>query len=183
VIVSTDDEEIALVSRECGAEVPFVRPPELSNDHVGTADVIAHALAYLRNEGTLVSAACCLYATAPFMRKEDVYSAATVLHTGGWQYVFSATTFASPVFRAFREVEDGGLGMLFPEHYGTRSQDLPEVLHDAGQFYWGTPDAWLSKANVFDKWSTVVRVPRWRVQDIDTEEDWARAESMVSYSL
>lgn len=180
VIVSTDDAEISRVARDFGAEVPFVRPPELSDDHAGTADVIAHAVKYLVDEGAALSAVCCIYATAPFIRPEDLERGLTLLEAGTMQYVFSATTFDAPIFRSFRNKVEGGLEMLFPEHYDTRSQDLPEALHDAAQFYWGRPQAWLEKTKVFDRFSAVVNIPRWRVQDIDTEEDWARAESMTA---
>jgi len=181
VIVSTDDEAIARVARHFGAEVPFKRPPELSNDHVGLTDVIAHATEYLQNQGAMLGAVCCVYATAPFIRQEDLKEGLTVLEAGEWHYVFSATTYAYPIFRSFRQDPAGGLEMFFPEHFKSRSQDLPEALHDAGQFCWGRPHAWVSRARVFDKFSGVVQIPRWLVQDIDTDEDWARAESMASY--
>jgi pseudaminic acid cytidylyltransferase len=179
VIVSTDDEEIANVGREYGAEVPFIRPSELADDHIGTTEVIAHAVEQLRSRGADLSAVCCIYATAPFIRKEDLAYGLAILEGGSWQYVFSATTYASPIFRSFQKNQGGGLRMFFPEHFNTRSQDLPEAMHDAGQFYWGRPQAWLDKVRIFDVNSTVVTIPRWRVQDIDTEEDWARAESMA----
>jgi N-acylneuraminate cytidylyltransferase len=181
VIVSTDDEEIARVARSCGAEAPFRRPAELSDDQTATTEVISHAISWLQNQGVSLTAVCCIYATAPFIRQDDLKQALAILEAGNWQYVFAATTFAFPVFRSFQKSAESGLGMLYPEHFNTRSQDLPEVLHDAGQFYWGRPQAWLDHARVFDKWSTVVTIPRWRVQDIDTEEDWLRAELMSHY--
>ena len=181
LIVSTDDEEIAQVARQFGAEVPFLRPEELSDDHTGTTEVIAHAIEYLQSQGATLSGVCCIYATAPFIRQEDLKEGLAVLEAGNWKYVFSATTFAFPIFRSFRKNAEGGLEMFFPEHFTTRSQDLPEALHDAGQFYWGRPQAWLDHTRIFDKWSTAVIIPRWRVQDIDTEEDWLRAELMSNY--
>lgn len=181
VIVSTDDAEIMQVARQYGAEAPFTRPDELSGDHAGTAEVIGHAIDFLRAEGSRVSAVCCIYPTAPFLDREDLRQGLSMLEAGELQYVFAATTYAYPIYRSFREKPTGGLEMLFPEHLLTRSQDLPEVLHDAGQFYWGRADAWANYSNVFGDLTTVVRIPRWRVQDIDTEEDWIRAESMASY--
>jgi len=178
VIVSTDDEEISRVARDFGAEVPFVRPEELSNDHAGTTEVVAHAINWLQGRGAHLSAVCCMYATAPFIRQEDVKQALAMLERGNWQYVFPAATFSAPVFRSFQKNAGGGLEMLFPEHFTTRSQDLPEVLHDAGQFYWGRPRAWLEDLRIFDATSTVLPIPRFRVQDIDTLEDWERAEEM-----
>ena len=181
VVVSTDDAEISAVAREFGAEVPFIRPAALADDYCGTTEVIAHAVEMLKTEGASPSMVCCIYPTAPFMRAEDLEEGQRLVETGKWRYVFSATHFAAPVYRAFGNNADGGVTMLFPEHFATRSQDLPEVLHDAGQFYWGTPAAWLSRATVFDSTSTVVRIPPWRVQDIDTEEDWRRAEAMAMH--
>ena len=125
IVVSTDDEEVAKISREIGAEVPFMRPAELSDD------------------------------------------------------VFSATTFGYPIFRAIEQQADGKLRMFFPEYFLSRSQDLPEAIHDAGQFYWGLPGAWLENKQIFDRWSSVVMLPRWRVQDVDTPEDWERAEILA----
>jgi N-acylneuraminate cytidylyltransferase len=179
VVVSTDDDEIAEVARQFGAEVPFQRPPELSDDHSGTTEVIAHAVRWLKDDGTDVTAACCIYATAPFIREADLAAALAKLESGAWQYVFSATTFAFPIFRSFRMTAADGVEMFYPQHFATRSQDLPEALHDAGQFYWGRVNAWLNNARFFEAESTVLTIPRWRVQDIDTLEDWERAEVMM----
>ena len=181
IVVSTDDPQIAEVARQYGAEVPFVRPAELSNDHAGTTAVIAHAVDWLQQQGASISAACCLYATAPFARADDLRQALQVLEAGDWLYVFPVTSYAFPIFRSVRLDDGRRVEMFFPEHFATRSQDLPEALHDAGQFYWGRPQAWLSQARIFDRHSTAITLPRWRVQDIDTEEDWRRAELMASH--
>ena len=181
VIVSTDDDEIAELARHHGAEVPFSRPRELADDYTGTTAVIGHAVGWLRDHGfDGISSVCCIYPTAPFLRTIDLKRALKLLESGSWRYVFAATTFPSPIFRSFQMKADGGLKMFFPEQFNTRSQDLPQALHDAGQFYWGTPEAWLGGEKMFDRWSTAVLVPRWRVQDIDTEEDWKRAESLLA---
>jgi len=181
VIVSTDDDQIATIAKKHGAEVPFRRPAEISGDYAGTTAVVSHAISWLTSQGHKLSAVCCIYATAPFIDKEDIREGLKILEAGNWQYVFSATSFAYPIFRSFRKNGVDGLEMFFPEHLGTRSQDLPEALHDAGQFYWGRPEAWLNDARIFDRHSNVVNIPRWRVQDIDTKEDWIRAEAMLGY--
>lgn len=178
VIVSTDDNEIAQVAREYGADVPFVRPPELSDDYTGTTDVVAHAVQFLQRAHSL-TAVCCIYATAPFIDRDDLARGCSLLESGDWQYVFSATTFAFPIFRSFRVTATHAVQMFFPEHFHTRSQDLPEAMHDAGQFYWGRPQAWLERRRIFDEGSTIVAIPRWRTQDIDTAEDWHRAEALA----
>lgn len=183
VIVSTDDEEIASVASDLGADVPFLRPPELADDFTGTTEVMAHAVDWSQREWTTdLSAACCIYPTAPFIYVDDLEKGLALLESGDWQFVFSAATFASPIFRSFEMNDDGGLKMFYPEQFETRSQDLPEALHDAGQFYWGRPEAWLANKRIFEKYSSVVQIPRWRVQDIDTEEDWLRAECIATFT-
>ena len=176
IIVSTDDAEIAEVAKHWGAEVPFMRPAELSNDYAGTTEVIAHATQWAINRGWPVTAVCCIYATAPFVQVEDIKRGWETLGSGDWAYVFTATNYAAPIFRAFQKIADGGIEMFFPEHFSTRSQDLPTALHDAGQFYWGRPSAWIESKQIFDRHSMPIVIPRWRVQDIDTQEDWERAE-------
>ncbi len=179
VIVSTDDEEIATIARDLGAEVPFIRPAQLADDRAGTTEVMAHAVGWLNASGAAPSVACCVYATAPFMRGEDLQRALTLLEAGNWQYVFAAAGYAAPIFRSFRQLPDGGVEMFFPEHFHSRSQDLPRALYDAAQFYWGRPQAWLAGLRVFDRHSALVEIPSWCVQDIDTEEDWGRAERLA----
>lgn len=176
IVVSTDDDEIAEVAEAYGAEVPFRRPIELSDDHTGTTPVIAHALNWALEAGRSVDAVCCLYATAPFVTLTDMRVGLERLSSRNWSFCFTATTFASPIFRSFREAEDGGVEMFFPNHFDTRSQDLPQGLHDAGQFYWGTPEAWISGKRIFERHSSPLIIPRWRVQDIDNLDDWSRAE-------
>jgi N-acylneuraminate cytidylyltransferase len=178
IIVSTDDEEIAHVAVQCGAETPFRRPAALSDDYADTVEVVAHATQWLLDHGCSISAVCCIYATAAFLQKNDLARGLQVLENGDWAYVFSATDYASSIFRAFRNFDAGGIEMFFPEHYDKRSQDLPRAFHDAAQFYWGRPESWIDRRWLFDRHSSVVTVPRWRVQDIDTEDDWDRAELM-----
>lgn len=179
IVVSTDDEEIAEVARMWGAEVPFMRPDELSNDYAATTAVIAHATQWVLDQGFDVAAVCCIYATAPFVHTDDLGRGWDALNSGDWDYAFTVTDFAAPIFRSFKQTAEGGVEMFFPEHFGTRSQDLPVALHDAGQFYWGRPAAWLEGRRIFDRRSVPVIIPRWRVQDIDTPEDWARAEILA----
>ena len=179
IIVSTDDAEIAYVAKLWGADDPFIRPAELSNDFAGTTEVIAHATQWAQDQGWSPEAVCCIYATAPFVRQDDIQRGFDALRSGPWAYAFTATEFAAPIFRAFKQLEAGGIEMFFPEHFTTRSQDLLMALHDAGQFYWGRPDAWRSGARIFDRHSIPVLIPRWRVQDIDTVDDWVRAEMLA----
>ncbi len=183
IIVSTDDAEIAEVAKQWGAEVPFMRPEELSNDYAGTTPVIAHATQWALDQGIDIEAVCCIYATAPFVQTDDLKRGWDALDSGDWDYAFTVTDFASPIFRSFKQTTEGGIEMFFPEHFATRSQDLPVALHDAGQFYWGRPTAWLEGKRIFDRHSKPVVIPRWRVQDIDTQDDWERAEILAPIIL
>lgn len=176
VIISTDDAEIADVARAHGAEVPFMRPTELSDDHTGTIPVVAHAVEWMGQHVGHVDFACCLYATAPFVQTQDLRQGLDMLQRSGAQYAFSVTSYAFPIQRAIRIRADERVEMLNPEHFNTRSQDLEEVFHDAGQFYWGLSNAWLNHVPIFSHDSVPVRLPRERVQDIDNPEDWVVAE-------
>lgn len=178
VIVSTDDAEIAEVARQHGATVPFMRPADLSDDHTGTIPVIRHAVEWFNAQGRAVEQVCCLYATAPFVRVEDIQRGLKILDETGSDYTFSVTSYPFPIQRAIRITEQGRVEMFNPEHFNTRSQDLEEAYHDAGQFYWGRASAWLQGEMIFGPDSAPVLLPRHRVQDIDTPEDWLRAEWM-----
>ena len=182
IIVSTDDEEIAAVAKKWGAEAPFMRPAELSNDFTATIPVIAHAVEWAQGQGWKIDAACCIYATAPFVRPADIKKSLDLLNSGDWAYSFTATDYAAPIFRSFKMTSLGGVEMFYPEYFTTRSQDLPSAFHDAGQFYWGRPAAWLEGKIFFAPHSKPLTIPRWRVQDIDSAEDWIRAE-MIAASI
>lgn len=176
IIVSTDDSEIAHIARQLGAEIPFMRPAALSDDYTGTIPVIRHAVEWLNQNDAPVEYACCIYATAPFILPEDLKQGLQLIKESGSSYAFSVTSYAFPIQRAVRITKNGRVAMFNPEHFQTRSQDLEEAWHDAGQFYWGTADAWCEQRAIFGEDSLPVRLPRHRVQDIDTAEDWNRAE-------
>lgn len=176
ILVSTDDKEIAEVALKWGAEVPFLRPHELSDDHAGTTPVIAHAIIWQQEHGEAPTEVCCIYATAPFVLAEDIQHGLNVLEKTAAGYAFSVTSYPFPIQRAIRITTSDRVEMFNPEHFNTRSQDLEEAYHDAGQFYWGRAAAWLTGKPIFSLDAVPVVLPRHRVQDIDTPEDWVRAE-------
>lgn len=176
VIVSTEDEEIAEVARSFGADVPFMRPANLADDYTGADSVVIHALTHCQEQGQQVDAACCIYATSPFTTVEDLLRGYEVLQAA--PAAFTVTNFAAPPFWALKQDDQGRMAMLDPEYSDVRSQDLPELFHDTGQIYWGTSEFLLS-GNDFQAGSAVgIQVPRYRTQDIDSMDDWARAEIM-----
>jgi len=180
IIVSTDDQEIADVALKYGAEVPFLRPEKVSDDHATTMDVMQHALSWCDDEGWNVKLVCCIYATAPFMTPESLQQGLKMLGSDNVDYAFSATTFPFPIQRAIALNAQGRVSMFSPEYANTRSQDLPEAYHDAGQFYWGKAQAFIEGKAFFAEHSKAILLPRKRVQDIDTEEDWELAEALFA---
>lgn len=177
VVVSTDDAEIADVARANGAHVPFMRPVELADDFTGTAAVIAHALQQL----PAFEYACCVYATAPLLQTRFLRQGLELLEQyPDKSFAFSVTDFGFPVQRALTLDGQGALTALYPEFRNTRSQDLPAAFQDAGQFYWGRSEAWLRGEVLYSPASLPVILPRYLVQDIDTVEDWKRAEYLYA---
>lgn len=178
IIVSTDDPEISAVARQLGAESPFTRPANLADDHTGTAPVIAHAIAWQNDNGDKVDEVCCIYATAPFIMVDDLQRGLEILRETAADFAFSVTNYAAPIQRALRMREDQRIEMFDPRQFNTRSQDLEMAWHDAGQFYWGRAEAWLSGKPLFGTHAAAVPLPRHRVQDIDSLEDWVLAERL-----
>lgn len=178
IVVSTDDPEIAAVAQAEGAEVPFLRPADLSGDHAATVPVIAHAVSALGVQPSLP--VCCLYATAPFVQAADLAEGARLLAEGA-SYAMAVTRYDYPIQRALRrDPADGSVRMIDPAQMLVRSQDLEPAWHDAGQFYWALAATWTAGAPVFGPGARGVALPAFRVVDIDTSEDWTRAEALFA---
>lgn len=184
VVVSTDCKEISQLAVSCGAEVPFMRPAALSDDFTPTLPVVRHAINSLGLPSNGNLSVCCLYATAPMIQVSDLQASLRKLSASDLDFVFPVTTFPFPIFRALQRQAAGEgsnenlMQMIWPEHELTRSQDLPEAYHDAGQFYWGTGWAWMNCERIYSARTAGHLIPRFRVQDLDTVEDWQRAEAM-----
>ena len=180
IIVSTDDIEIAEIAKKWGADVPFIRPKKLSDDYTGTIPVINHAIDLLSiRSGEEIKQVCCIYATAPFLLSKYIKEGLNKLIQLNCNYAFSATSYDFPLQRAFKVCGDH-IEMLNPEAFNTRSQDLEEYYHDAGQFYWGTPKSWKEGKSFFSGNSIPIILPKYLVQDIDNQDDWKRAELMYA---
>lgn len=178
IIVSTDDTEIAKVANSFGAKTPFFRPKSLANDYIPTIPVIKHAIEWFDEQGQFPSEVCCLYATAPFVQAESIRKAYKKMRKEKAEYCFTATSFPFPIQRAIKLTTENRIEMFYPKQFETRSQDLEEGYHDAGQFYWGKAKAFKQQKPFFSKSATPYFLPRYLVQDIDTFEDWKRAELM-----
>lgn len=175
VIVSTDDPEIEATARAAGAEVPFVRPVDLSDDMTPTVPVVAHAVQHCISTGWEVTHACCIYPCTPLLAIEDLKGALDLLLSRNADFVYPVSEYAHPIQRAMRMRQSGQMEFLEPKHELTRTQDLETTFHDAGQFYWGTSTAWLAHKRMHSS-GHGYPIPHWRVVDIDADDDWVRAE-------
>lgn len=177
IIVSTDDEEIAKVATKYGANIPFIRPKELSDDFTGTGAVINHTIEYLKQNGEEFDFICTIYATAPLLDKKYLIEGFEKLKNSTARNAFSCTSMPFPIQRTFKITKNERCEMFWPENFTKRSQDLEEAYQDAGQFYWTNLNI-KSDDIIFGKDSIPIILPRYLVQDIDTIEDWERAEIM-----
>ena len=167
IIVTTDDDEIASIAKQHGAQVPFKRPAELSDDHTATVPVIAHAITACQKLGWIIDKVCCIYPCVPFMKESDIAAGLNKLVQTKKDFVFPITTFPSAIQRALRQLSNGDIVPFYPEFAITRTQDLEPAFYDAGQFYWGQAEAWLSD-KVVHQHGVGFGIPSWRVIDIDT---------------
>jgi pseudaminic acid cytidylyltransferase len=181
IIVSTDDEEIADIAKTYGAEVPFMRPAELADDFTGTVPVIAHAINTCQGMGWHIDKVCCIYPGNPFLQEIDLVSALKFLEINNAKYVFPIATYPSAIQRALRQLPDGNVQPFYQEYTSSRTQDLEPAYFDAGQFYWGSSETWL-EGKIIHQNALGLVIPEWRVVDIDTQDDWIRAE-MIYVSL
>ena len=177
VIVSTDDEEIAAISIKWGAETPFSRPAELADDLTPTVPVIAHAVKACLDNAWEVKSACCIYPCAPFLQVDDLIIAFDLLQKNNADFVYPVTEYAHPIQRAMRQLPGGQMQFISPENELTRTQDLEKSYHDSGQFYWGRASAWLEHRRMHTD-GLGMTIPSWRVVDIDSMDDWKRAEDI-----
>jgi len=181
IIVSTDSSKIATIAKKCGAEVPFKRPEFLANDHTSGGPVMAHAIKFLIKKGYEFENVCCVYAPNPLLQITDLKKGYNKIKSKRFSYVFAATPYVFPFFRSFTFSQKEGVKMIFYKNYKKRSQDLKQIMCDAGQFYWGNKNTWLKEKVIFNKNSDIVIVPKWRYQDLDTLDDWKRAEVISKF--
>jgi pseudaminic acid cytidylyltransferase len=177
IIVSTEDEEIAEIARKYGAETPFSRPVELADDLTPTVPVIAHAIKTCLDKGCEVEYACCIYPCAPFLKADDLIVAFNLLYKNNVDFVYPVAEYAHPIQRAMRQLSNGQMQFINSENELTRTQDLEKLFHDSGQFYWGKTSAWLEHKKMHTD-GIGMTIPSWRVVDIDSINDWLRAENL-----
>ena len=180
IIVSSDDEEILAIAEAYKGVTPLLRPAALADDYASTTSVVGHAIELQTDLGQKPSFICCLYPTAAFVSIDDLRTGLESIARNFSDFVVPVTTFEYPIQRALALNTSGFLEMVDSDQYGKRSQDLEPRLHDAGQFYWGTVNAWLSGKPILHSNSVPIIIPRYRCSDIDTMEDWYQAELLFT---
>lgn len=175
IIVTTDDEEIATIAQEFGAQTPFIRPSELANDSAPTQPVISHAILSCANIGMIDDYICCIYPCAPFLSKKDLTNGLATLKENKEKFVYPVAEYTHPAQRAMLRSNNGEISFLHPENELVRTQDLPKTYHDTGQFYWGTSSSWQSDKKMHANGIGII-VNQSSLIDIDTPDDWKRAE-------
>jgi len=175
VIVSSDDPEIIEVSNKWGAKTPFLRPECLADDLTPTVPVIAHAVKECQKLGWSVNYVCCIYPGVPFLQVDDLIKAYGILNNTKVDFVYPVAEYSHPIQRAMRQLPSGQMEFMDSVNELTRTQDLEVTFHDAGQFYWGRASAWLERKKMHSDGVGMV-IPNWRVVDIDSFDDWTRAE-------
>jgi N-acylneuraminate cytidylyltransferase len=175
VMVSTDDNEIAEIAKQYGANVPFFRSPQTANDYANIGEVIEEVLTQYQNQGKVFDNVCCLLATAPFIKPERLYEAYQLMLNKKYDSVFPIVRFSYPIQRALR-LQNENVSMFQPENFAKRSQDLEPAYHDSGQFYWMKVEAFMKQKRFFAQNTGAISRPEPEVQDIDNEEDWKLAE-------
>ncbi len=183
IIITTDSSKIQNISKKAGAKIYFTRPKNLSNDHVGTFEVINHTINFLKNrDGKYPKYVCCVYPSSILLNKKDLISSYKKIKENFWNFVISVTSFGHPPQRGLK-INNGKITMIDKKNYKTRTQDLKKIYHDAGQFYWGTTKSWLKKKFIFSKKSFGHKLPRYRAIDLDDMEDLNLLKKVYSSSF
>lgn len=176
VMVSTDDEEISAVSKRYGAEVPFFRSKENSDDFAGTAAVLIEVLQEYKKDNVEFEFGCCIYPTAPFVTAHLLTQAYKLLIEKKIDTIFPVVPYSSPIQRALTLDDHNKVSMIYPENYLKRSQDFEKTFHDAGQFYWFESRKLIRYKRLWTSNSNALVLSPFQVQDIDNQEDWELAE-------
>ncbi len=176
VMVSTEDSEIAGIAERYGAEVPFLRSAQTADDYATTAEVLMEVFAQYKSIGRQFQSACCIYPTAPFITAQKLRRAMALLEEENTDSVIPVTAFSFPPMRGMY-IRKGKLQYHHPEYAIRRSQDIETMYHDCGQFYCFKTESLLKEKKLVTEHTRALIMPEQEVQDIDTLEDWAIAET------
>jgi pseudaminic acid cytidylyltransferase len=174
IILTTDDNQIKKTGEQLGFDYIISRPSNLADNYTPTKPVVEHAIRVLKKKFK-IKYACCVYPCNPFLNSLDLKKSFNILKKNKNKFVFPITEYMHPVQRAFKLAKKNILIFFSKKYELTRTQDLVKSYHDAGQFYWGSVNNWLSKKKMHSN-GIGLPIPKWRVVDIDNLQDWKRAE-------
>ena len=176
IIVSTNSNKILNHAKKLGAKNSFLREESISDDNTGILDVMADAADKMMEKyNKKIKYLCCIFAASPLIQFQDLRKGYYEIKKNKFDYVFSATNYSYPIERSFK-IKRNQIKMINKNNYKKKSQFFDETYHDAGQFYFGKINSWLNKKIIFNNRSKIIKLPNWRVQDIDVKDDWKRAE-------
>lgn len=184
IFVSTDDTEIAKVSRAWGAEVPYLRPASLADDYALAHKAAREMLEWAIAEHGSIPAFCHLYPTAPMLTASVLKQGMELIRQDKFGFAMTVTRVNIPLYQILEQKADGGLSPVFPEDkFIMRSQDMPDAYIDAGQAYFFKTVRFLNQEIAIADDLAPVVLPSENAIDIDTEEDWTQAEQMFKSLL
>ena len=183
IMVSTDDTEIAKLAQSFGAKIPFMRSKINADDIATVADAVIEVLKYYSSKGEIPKNICCLFPTAPLIKHSSLIEAYQMLSDEDCDSIVSVQKFSYPIQRAINLNDKGYIEMIYPEFSRTRSQDLPALYHDAGQFYWAKTHRFIEAKRFMSPRSKMYVLSELEAHDIDNEEDWQLAEMKYKINL
>jgi len=181
VMVTTDDEEIAAIAKQYGAEVPFKRSAKNSDDFATTVDVLLEVIDSYRQLNNTFEYGCCIYPTAPFVSPTSLQLAYETMIKNNFDTVFPVIPFSFPIQRAVKQDTNGKMDMFYPQYMQARSQDLEPAFHDAGQFYWFKTTTVQTEKKLWTANTGLITISEMEAQDIDTVTDWKLAEMKYQF--
>ncbi|MBU24685.1 MAG: pseudaminic acid cytidylyltransferase [Gammaproteobacteria bacterium] len=179
IVVSTDHPKISELALSVGAEVPFQRPDDLSDDYTTTKQVMQHAIQELKVSDT-GTAVCCVYPTAVLLEPGSLRQSFQLLKKNPSMFIVPVQHFSHPISRAMR-IRDNTLEPLDTGMAVARTQDCADFVHDAGQFYWGTVSSWQSDLNILGTSAIPFSIPTTEGLDVDTPDDWTLLDALIRY--
>tara|TARA_E500000178_G_scaffold356560_1_gene435480 strand:+ start:3515 stop:4216 length:702 start_codon:yes stop_codon:yes gene_type:complete len=178
IIVSTEDNKIAIIAKKLGAEILFKRPKKLSTDYSRSTDVIKHAIKKLDELNIKFDYICNIYPTNPLLDYKNLIKGFNFIKSNKFNYVFAVSEYPYPIQRSFKIEKGVGVKMLFSKFRNQNSNNLEKIYHDAGQFYFGKKNSFLNDKQMFNRESFPIIIKKNHAWDIDDIDDWKIAENL-----
>lgn len=177
IILTSDSDKILKLGKKIGFDILVKRPKKYSSDFIGTAPVIKHAIQLLKKKINFDNV-CCIYPCNPFIQVKDLKRSILKIKKNENNFIYLITNYSHPIERAFNINKSQKLDYINKNFAKKRTQDFKTKYFDTGQFYFASKKVWL---NLKKAKKTGLKIPNWRVVDIDNKSDWKRAEILYSF--